>query len=509
MTQAEASATTQTVVQIDDEPLTIADVVDIAHGAPVSLGSLARQRIAASRAVVDRLVAGDTLIYGLNTGLGHMRNERLDMNQLKQNQLVVIRSHAGAFGPPLAPEIVRAAMVVRLAGIARGGSGASPEMADAYVELLNAGVTPIVPEVGSVGASDLGHMAAIALVLIGEGQALYRDAVLPGREALARAHIEPLRPAPKDGLTAVSANGVSIGHAALVVDRCARLADAADAVAALSLEASRGNLSIVDPVAAAAKPIPGQALAAARIRAFLEGSSLCVGATSVQDPLSFRVTPQVHGAFRESLAVARAAVDGELASMDDNPLVAIDEGRMISNGNFHPMFMTLAMDALRPALAHVAQIADRRSGHLWDGLVSDPALLTAEGVARLDVAPLVRYGIAARAAELRSLAQPASLDVGQLDLGVEDHATNAPTVVRKTDEALGLALDVLAGELLVAAGSIAWSTPDMTLLGSRTRRIFELVHAASSGAGADASSAHAAVRVLLTGPLAAPSERLA
>ena len=486
-------------VVIDDAPITAGDVVAIARGAEVVLGPSARARIAASREVVDGLAAGDTLIYGLNTGLGHMRNERIAAAELERNQVTLVRAHAGAIGRPLPAHVVRAAMAVRLAGIARGGSGASPDIAVAYTDLLNAGITPVVPEVGSVGASDLGHMAAIALVLIGEGQAEHLGEVVPAAEALAGAGLAPIRLRPKDGLTVISANGVSIGHAALVIDRAKTLAEAADMAVALSLEASRGNLSIIDPVAAAAKPVPGQARSAARIRALLEGSSLCVGgAASVQDPLSFRVAPQVHGAFREVLAAAEAAVDGELAAMDDNPLVVADEGRMVSNGNFHPMLLALTIDALRPAIAHVGQLADRRAGHLWDALVADPSLLTAEGVQRLGAAPLLRYSLAARAAELRQLAAPASLDVGPLDLGVEDHATNAPIVVRRTDEALGLLEDILAGELLMAAASIAWSGIEPGQMAARTRALHEAVRdAGARSATGGVAEAHAGVRASL------------
>lgn len=504
------SAAAGRVVTIDVAPLTVRDIADIARGAAVRLGAVAEERIASARAVVDRLVAGEELIYGLNTGLGHLRNERLPIEELVANQVFVVRSHAGAIGRPLPAEVVRAAMAVRVAGIARGGAGASPIVAQAYVDLLNAEVTPVVPEIGSVGASDLAPMAAIALVMLGEGRAEYRGEVLPGAEALARAGLSPVRLQPKDGLTVVSANGVSIGHAALVVERAARVAEGADAVVALSLEAARGNLSIVDPVAAAAKPVPGQAASAARIRALLDGSHLCTGAPSVQDPLSFRVAPQVHGALREILRAAVSAVDGELAAMDDNPLVVADEGRMLSNGNFHPMLMALAMDALRPAIAHVAQLADRRVGHLWDGLFSDPIAATPEGLARVGLAPLIRYSIAARTAELRVLAEPASLDVGTLDLGVEDHATNAPAVVRRSNEAVAALEDVLAGELMVAAAALAGSAVDPSLLGTRTRRILDLVRRTitSVDPSAPVAEVHELVRELVAGPLASPIDEL-
>ncbi len=493
-------------IVVDDAPLTIRDIVEIARGAPVELGPAASRRIAESRAVVDGLVNGEALIYGLNTGLGHMRNERVPLEILEQMQVITVRVHAGGIGEPLPTEIVRAAMAVRLAGIARGGSGASPAIADSYVAMLNAGVHPVVPLIGSVGASDLMHMAAIALVAIGEGEADLDGQRMSGAEALRRAGIEPIRLAPKDGLTIISANGVSIGHAALVIDRARRLAEAADLVVALSLEAAQGNLSIVQPRVALAKPVPGQAVVARRILAFLEGSGLCTGdAPSVQDPLSYRVAPQVLGAFREVLGFASAAVDGEIAAMDDNPLVSIDEDRMSSNGNFHPMLMALAVDAIRPALAHVGQLSDRRTGQLWDRLATDPTAFTPEGFERLSRfgSPLLRWSGAARSAELRTLADPVTLDVAPLDLGVEDHSTNAPLAVRRTDDALALAEDILTVELLTATAVVGWQDQIRERMGPRTRAALDLVAEtlADLGVGATGDRVHAAARVLLLGPL--------
>jgi len=502
-----------TGVVIDAAPLTPAELVRIARGAPVDLGPVARARIVESRAVVDRLVEGAALVYGLNTGLGHMRNERVPADQLEASQVLVVRAHAGGFGPPLAPEIVRAAMAVRVAGIARGGSGASPAVAETYVAMLNVGVHPIVPAFGSVGAADLMHMAAIALVAIGEGEAEFRGERLPGGEALIRAGITPLRLGPKDGLTVISANGVAIGHGALVLERAAHLADTADLVAAVSLEAMRGNPSIVDPAVERAKGVPGQVVSAGRIRAFLEGSQLCEpsgpgGPASVQDPLSFRVAPQIHGAYRELLGFAGAALATELAAIDDNPLVSTDDGRMISNGNFHPAVLALALDALRPAVAHVGQLSDRRTGQIWDRLAADPELLTADGYARISGlgSPLMRYAGAARAAELRSLAGPATLDVVPLDLGVEDHATNAPFTIRRTDEILDVLEDVLAVELLTATASIGWQDV-RDGLGPRTRRAVDRLGEALTalGANAPAELIHRATREQLRGSFLDPA----
>jgi histidine ammonia-lyase len=261
--------------------------------------------------------------------------------------------------------------------------------------------------------------------------------------------------------------------------RAERLADVADLVVAMSLEAVRGNPSVLDPAVAAAKPVAGQVESAARIRALLDGSRLSVpgGAESVQDPISFRVVPQVHGAFREVVRFARAAVDGELAASDDNPLVVVADGRMISNGNFHPMLLALAVDAVRPALAHLGQLSDRRTGRVWDGMVSDPEAFTPTGLERLagTGSPLLRYAGAARYAELRTIAGPATLDVGPLDLGVEDHATNAPLAARRTQEALALAEDILAVELLTATASLALEPDVVQRMGPATRAVHDLV----------------------------------
>ncbi|HVL53801.1 MAG TPA: aromatic amino acid lyase, partial [Vitreimonas sp.] len=246
-----------------------------------------------------------------------------------------------------------------------------------------------------------------------------------------------------------------------------------------------------------------------RIREFIDGSRLCTSApVSVQDPLSFRVAPQVHGAFREVVQFARAAVDGELAAMDDNPLVELGSGRMISNGNFHPMLLALAIDAVRPALTHVAQLSDRRTGHMWDRLVADPELLAPGVLERVSRAGslLVRYAGAARVAELRTVAGPATLDVPPVDLGVEDHATNAPLAVRRTDDALGLAEDVLTVELLTATASLGWGEELRGQMAERTGAAFDQVVETLSGLGPGASAdrIHVAVRDLIAGPLLAP-----
>jgi histidine ammonia-lyase len=297
-------------VTVTEAPLTVEELLEVARGAQVELGADAKALIAASRAIVDTALASGRPVYGLNTGVGHMKDERVPDEELRRMQQTLVVTHSGGVGPPLEIELVRAAMAVRLNGIARGGSGVSTAAADTLAAMLNAGVHPVVPAVGSVGAGDLSQMACIALVATGMGWAEHRGEFVPGAEALARAGIQPLVLQPKDGLALISANGVSIGHAAVVLTRMAEVARAADVAVALSMEATAGNPSVTLPVVGRAKPFPGQIDACRSIRGALAGSHLLLAedaAHSIQDALSFRVAPQVHGALREFMAFARRA----------------------------------------------------------------------------------------------------------------------------------------------------------------------------------------------------------
>ncbi len=484
----------------------------IAAGAAVSLSSDAVARIEASRAVVERQLARPEPIYGLNTQLGHLRNERMPEDELLAYQVAYVRLHDGAIGAPLSEAIVRAAMAVRLAGIVRGGSGATLPVAETYVAMLNAGVHPIVPEHGSVGASDLMHMAAIAQVMIGNGAATYRGQRSSGAEAMRRAGIPTVHLAPKDGLAVLSANGVSIGQGALVVARAARVAAAADVVVAATMDVLGANPSVIDPVVASAKPIAGQIDAAAHLRRLLRGSTIFGpdAPKSVQDPLSIRVVPQVHGALRELGRFAHEAVEAELAAMDDNPLVVVDEDRMISNGNFHPMLMALAFDALRPAIAHVGRLSDRRMEQLWQHLFSvGPSI---EAIVQYAVAPgsgfLGRYAAASRASDLRQLAAPATLDIFALDLGVEDHATAAATTVRRTSEALDALESILLIELLIDRDIVNVVGPGESQ-GAGVAAALSAIDEACAAVGpvALAADVHEALRPLLTTTILEAADR--
>jgi histidine ammonia-lyase len=475
--------------------ITPADVVRVARElARVELSPEVEQAILDSRAVVERAVAGERLIYGLNTGLGHMRDARVPLEVLQRYQRQMIEAHASGIGAPLDSEDVRAAMLARVSGAARGGSGLTLEAVQLLVAMLNAGVHPIVPTAGSVGAGDLMHMAAIGVVMIGLGEAERSGELLPGGEALARAGLTPIVAQPKEGLALVSSNGVAIGAGALVAAEAARLARLADLACALSLEAVRGNPSPFDEDAAAAKAIPGQIAAAAEVRALLEGSYLHDTDTvlSVQDPLSFRVAAQVNGAFREQVSTAEHAVDVELNGIGDNPMVIAERDTMLSNGNFQPMQLTLAFEALRVGATHVAMISERRMNKLLMIRLSDPRLMLAgldddEMAAQHPRRGLVQYAAAALLAELKHLAAPVSIHLPPLDLDVEDHGTVAPSVVFTTRRALDLLDTILSCEAQMAIDLM--NVMGLPRLGRGTRAAYDQVTAAWARLPASAAPA--------------------
>ena len=270
-------------VTISAAPMTIEEVLDVARGARIEIGDDAWRTIRASRAVLDEALAADQPVYGVNRGVGHGKDTRVPVEEMRHAQVRILETHAGGTGPPLRADLVRAAMVVRLNGIARGGSAASPRVAEVLVGMLNAGIEPVVPSGGSVGAGDLGQLASVGRVMIGRGRARYGNDVLSASDALERAGIEPLEVEPKDGLTITSSNAVSIGHGAIVVSRAERLAQRADVVAATSLEAVGGNPSVARPIVAAAKPPHSSSVRSIPLRARMLLVILCSAVVAVID----------------------------------------------------------------------------------------------------------------------------------------------------------------------------------------------------------------------------------
>ena len=458
----------------------IADVVRVARSdVPVSLSAQARGRVEAARAVVDSIAASDTSVYGVTSALGANTGKPIPAQERSAYQLRAIRARAVGVGPPHARDVVRAMMFARACGMAVGGSGVSPPVLDALLGALNARVHPVVPSIGSIGVADLAPLSHIALVLVGEGRAEYEGEVVAGGEALRRASLTPATLAAKDGLSLISANAATVGHAALVLRDCADALDAFNVAAALTFEGFRANLSPLDPRVQSARPARGQTLVAMRLSELLVGSALWQpgAARRVQDPVSFRCLTQVHGAALAALHTARDDVELELNSAADSPLVIAADAQMLSNGNFHVPALALAFDSLRLALAHVAATCVARCQRSYSPAFTDlPLQLTTLGPEHSGFATIQKT-LTALLNDVRHLANPASLDSIPVSESVEDHAPMAASVVARTAAMVPLLRYLAAIELMTAAQAVDLRKMDRSTLGTGAAAAYDAVRA--------------------------------
>lgn len=469
------------MVTLGGDVLTVEAVARVARdGVPLRLAPEAHARVAAARGVLERLAAADAPVYGLTTGLGAGVDTRLSMEDRAAFQRRTIPARAVGVGPRLPVETVRAMMLIRAAGIAAGGSGASEELVGALVAALNAGFHPVIPSIGSIGADDLAPLAHLGRALLGDpaAEVEFRGASLPADQALAAAGLRPPTLGVKDGHAMVVANALSVGQGCLVLQDARTALDALDVSAALSCEGFRAGLEPFDPRVQAARPASGQAAAAARLRALLEGGDLTKpgAARRVQDPLSFRCLPSVHGAVRALLAEAWQAVETELNAASDNPLVATVDGVTLHNGNFDTTELTLRFEALAQALSQVATLAARRTMALMSPERSGlPRFLTPQGQSRTGFAT-VQKTIAALEAEIRHRALPVSLAVLPVADGIEDHATMAPAAIAKAGGIVERLRWLIAIELAAAAQAVDLRMPLVLGAGTAAAHAFVRAH---------------------------------
>ncbi|HTU84434.1 MAG TPA: histidine ammonia-lyase [Solirubrobacteraceae bacterium] len=445
-----------------------ADVVAVARDdAPVSLGAAARAQMERSAAVVARLADSDEPAYGISTGFGSLALVRIPAAARVELQRALIRSHAAGMGPPIEREVVRAMMLLRARSLAMGFSGARPLVAERMLALLAAGITPFVPEYGSLGASgDLAPMAHCALVLTGEGSVVSDDgcgALRSGGEALSAAGIEPVELTAKEGLALINGTDGMLGMLVLAAWDLERLLRAAEVAAAMSVEALLGTDRAFDEDLIALRPQPGQVSSAANLRALLAGSEIVAshrfGDPRVQDAYSLRCAPQVIGAARDVLTFATQVADVELRSAIDNPMV-LPDGRVESCGNFHGAPIGMACDCLAIGAAEVGAIAERRTDRLLDASRSHglPPFLAAEpGV---DSGMMIaQYTQAAMVAENRRLAAPASVDSLPTSAMQEDHVSMGWGAARKLRAVVCNLARVVAVELCCAARALDLRAP--------------------------------------------------
>ncbi len=465
-------------IVITGDDLTVDQVARVAWlRAPVRVSDSACETLRRSRDVVERLASQPEPIYGLTTNLGELKEERIPAEDQAAFQRHILLSHAAGVGPEHPVDVVRAIMVTRLNGMARGGSGVQPQVFDALLAMLNAGVHPCVPSRGSIGMADLVPLAHMSLPLIGEGEVEFEGRRLDGAEGLAAAGVEAPPLAAKDGLALVSANSASVGQGALVVVLAHNLLALADVAVALSLEALGGHTTVLDPDVDDARRFSGQLISAEQITVLIDGSSLWTSPPTldVQDPISFRSAIQVHGAVLDSLGLIRGTVETELNSTGDNPMVMIDRGEMLSTGNFHPAALSIAFDTLAIALAQLTSMASNRVVRLMDSHFTKLPIYLAADPSRNVGLGVIQKTATALNAEVRLGANPASLDYVPVAGSIEDHATMAVEGVAKAGRAIDASLSLLAIELIVASQAI--DLRGNATLGTGTRAAYELLRA--------------------------------
>lgn len=426
-------------------------------GEPVQIAHAALPAMLRSRAVVEKLALGDAAVYAVNTGVGLLADVRVPIEELERLQRNVVRSHACGVGPPLARDEVRGMMLVRANVLAKGYSGIRPIVAERLCDLLNRGVTPVVPSQGSVGASgDLAPLAHIALVLIGEGEAENDGQRLPGAEALRRAGIDPIVLASKEGISLVNGTQAMLSVGSLQLLGAERLAESADLICAMTIDGLRGTPRAFDPRIHQTRPFPGQIQSAANLARYLEDSEIRqshITCRRVQDAYSLRCAPQVHGAVRDALATARRIFEIELNSVTDNPLVIEDE--IFSGGNFHGEPLALQLDALATALTVLAGICERRIDRLVNPSLNEelPPFLTNHAGLESGFM-MLQVTAAALVAENRVLAYPASTGSITTSGNKEDFVSMGMTAAMKLKQIVRNTRHVLAIELLTAARAL-------------------------------------------------------
>ncbi|NYE96289.1 histidine ammonia-lyase [Psychromicrobium silvestre] len=461
---------------LGNAPLSARDFAALVRNADhqVELDDAAWKLVRRSRELVDQVAASSEPVYGLNTLLGSGRNTPVSAEKLLAYQVQVVRYHVSGIGPFLDREQSRALMLSRLVGFARGGSGVHPDTVEFYRQLFNRGVHPAIPRDGSVGSSDLTQLAALASVVIGEGQAFDAEGELvPGARALAAVGLEPLVLRPLEGLALISANSYSVGLGALELLRLDRLAEFADVALALSLEAigryqDSAALSAYSAPVAEARRLPGLAASSSAVRELLAGSYLQNPnrSSGVQDALSFRSAPQTHGALRAQIEALAEALEVELEGRSDNPLVDVPSGRLISGGNFQVLPLALSFESLRLALGHLGIISERRIAKLYppQRLIRQAALAATEGVPEAEELPgLLWYSAAGLLAELKALAQPVTLGAPSLSDDIEDHSTLAPLALQQLQRSVEVVEKLLSIEALTAAFLILADTAERPL----------------------------------------------
>ncbi len=451
------------MVRLDGQSLDLDGFERIARGETVEIEDSVWPVVEKSRRVVEDLLASGQTLYGINTGFGKLSSERIPLEQVRELQRNLILSHSAGVGELLRKEQVRGIMALRLNSLLRGYSGITRGVLELLAGCLNRDVVPPVPSRGSVGASgDLAPLAHVAALLMGEGEADTPEGRLPATEALRERGLEPLVFEAKEALALINGTQLICSVGSLALARAARLLEQADVIAGMSLEALMGTDSVFAEAVHLARPHRGQVAVASHLRELLAGSELIAShrhCGKVQDPYSLRCIPQVHGAARDGWAWAVGMMETEFNSASDNPVVLIDEERVVSGGNFHGAPVALACDAAAVALSYIGSMSERRCDKLLDTRESGlPPFLTRSGGLHSGLM-IVQYGAAALVNENKLLANSATADTVPTSAGHEDHVSMGPAAAYKLEKLVDNSEQILANEWVCAAQALEYRRP--------------------------------------------------
>lgn len=464
------------MIYLNGQELTIEQVISVTRdNERVCIAEEAVLPMDKARAYVEQKVESGAVVYGLTTGFGKFQDKYISISDTAALQRNLIESHACAMGEPFSREVTRGIMLLRCNALCRGNSGIRRSTVETLIDMLNSGVHPIIPQKGSLGASgDLAPLAHMALVLIGEGEAEYMGRRMSGAEAMAGAHITPVRLAAKEGLALINGTQAMTSAGLHAVYDAYELARVADIAAAMSTEAQLGITKAFDKKVHEVRGHRGQIDCAENIRRLIEGSRLCAPTQQgkVQDAYSIRCVPQIHGASRDAIDYVYSAVSREINAVTDNPIIFPDDDDAISGGNFHGQPMALAFDFLGIALSELANVSERRLERLVNPQLSNglPAFLTENGGLNSGFM-IAQYSAASMVSENKVYAHPASVDSIPSSANQEDHVSMGTTAARKALMILDNARKVIAIEL--AAAYQALYLRGIELLSPATRAVWD------------------------------------
>ena len=455
---------TERTVVLDGFTLNTLDVHDVAHGhANVQIAREAMMKVQTARAVVDRIVSGNEIVYGINTGFGSLVHSRIDQDDVEQLQLNLIRSHATGLGPNLPTELVRAMMCVRLNSLVKGHSGCHPDVVLQLSSFINKGIHPIVPRIGSLGASgDLAPLSHLACALVGEGKVEFEGRIMNAMEAIQHCDLVPLTLKAKDGLSLINGTSLITGMLSLSIEQLRQLLTYADIIAGMSIDATESTLTPFDERIHKTRPHQGQLFVSSRMQQILSDSEILRShndCNRVQDPYSFRCIPQVHGPVQETLQKLIETVSIELNSSTDNPLIFPDSEHpgpheVVSQGNFHAEVLALVSDAMSLGLFELSSISERRIDQMLDPNRRAITPFLAENPGLESGLMIVQYAAAAALGELHGHSAPRTAFTTTTSAGQEDHVSMGATASWNLYEAIQRCSEVVACEAFVAHRAI-------------------------------------------------------